>query len=1093
MTDDQASNALINKQITNIISTLIKERDLHGDAHCANRAHTTIVETSNISEVIAAKIFRRCVNHKYLSSAINCGLNADEVRRKWSKAPFNLIENALKVAISDANALREHNKNLTTGLQLALCFHQAAPYHKKEHHLISLANRHFSASNLVSSPIGKELCIEVINICLKGDKQFLKNYTELLLSYIRINRLVEILSPALVPLLANEPFDKNLFLLFNGTRFSLELLEEAISLCEYIPKVDQWLKHIEPLMRSSNTVCQGIRIATLICRSGEPKDSRILFDIASAASKTAGYGSQRELHTSLQVTIKSIDANSNLLAVLNDECCINLHKLPTLRQSADALAQLEGLVAKSRYQDLLEKMYDSINLTQSTDSLEAFSILTRVSLSNNTVDKLIECFVKLSKVHSISLSDTAKYLEPLFINGGLTLDQFLPALTKECFDRTHLRVIIAYGAYNKEQQEACFNVAIDFGCRVSHDNSLDCTLSNDCFPNDVCISILEWPLYFIVSEYSATILLESSSFDASRLNAFFALFLPEYSSATIYSLSGNQDQSAVNSMTAWYMQEFPENAIQQIESIGEYRTPLVKIFLQAAPSGVSWRNMTNTPKIFLERLINTYIADLEEKLVSIDPWMISDDARPYYRSLNNEDIRLVKKWNNDRDLSPGQASKLLSARVAEKFVKNVLCAYYGASDVSDISLQQLNNNADNTRWSKYDLYVASTDRAIDCKNARKPYNSSFFSEYHIPIFKKQRIGGAGVHYACCLSEYIPSTHFDVSSDSSLLESCHRLHEPYSISLIGVITERVLSDLNTCISKHSLPLRIMADLEPGSTNSYFIPEWILGTCEWTRPDSPIESVLVSLAPSYDMLSLCLEALYSLLSDALSVLSDPADNALPYAVKAQFYCSLISGSAPNTGNNFLSPIKTRSLNSSIGLLSDLLKAASYRRVKAALFLWWLSELILCLSHRKRFSDTIFDLLGKYSISRIVHFVGDPNDYMQMAWDTFYELSRLVSASNSTLPRLTSFRLHTRGILTASTEDDRRLTLIAYCGGSLKLANKLLVSCGNNPLYAIKNKWCPSCGRLICDKCNFCSRGCSRVASLSENIDLEDMSIS
>jgi hypothetical protein len=1088
MTNDQASNALINKQITSIISTLVKERDLHGDAHCANRAHTTIVETSSISEVIAAKIFRRCVNHKYLTSAINCGLNADEVRKKWSKAPFNLIENALKIAISDANALRDHNKNLTAGLQLALCFHQAAPYRKKEYHLISLAKRHFSVSNLTRSPIGNELCIEIINICLKGDKQFLNNYTKLLLSYIKSNRLVEVLSPALAPLLTNEPFDKNLLLLFNGTTFSLKLLEEAISLCDYIPKVDPWLRHIVPLLRSSSTVCQGIRIATLLCRSGEPKDSRILFDIASAASKTAGYGSRRELHTSLQVTINSIDASSNLSAFLNDECCNNLHKLPTLRQSADALAQLEGLVAGSRYQDLLERMYDSIKLSRSKDILEAFSILTRVSLSNNTVDKLIECFVKLSKVHSIGLSDTARYLEPLFINGGLTLERLLPSLTKESFDRTLLRVIIAYGAYNKEQQKACFNVAIDCGCKLSHDNLLNCTLSNDCLPNDVCMSILEWPLYFIVSEYSATILSEFSSPVASRLNAVLALFLPEYSSATIYSLSGNQDQSAVNSMTAWYMQEFPENAIQQIESIGEYRSSLVKIFLQAAPSGASWRNLTKTPKIFFERLINTYIADLEKRLASIESLLISDDARPYYRSLNDEDIRLVKKWNNDRDLSPGQASKLLSARVAEKFVKNILCAHYGASDVSDISLQQLNGNADNTHWSKYDLYVASTDRAIDCKNARKPYNSPFFSEYHIPMFKKQRIGGAGVHYACCLSEYIPATHFDVSSDSRLLESCHSLVEPYSISLIGVITERVLGDLNACISKHSLPLKIIPDIEPGSTNSYFIPEWMLGTCEWISPDTLIESVLVSLAPSYDMLSLCLEVLYSLSSDTLSARSDPGDNALPYAVKAQFYCSLIYGSAPNTGNNIISPLKTKRFGSSIGLLSDLLQAASYRRLKAALFLWCLSELILCLSHRKRFRDTIFALLDKNSIARIVHYIGDPNDYIQMAWDTFYELSRLVSASNSTLPRLTSFRLHTRGILTASTEDDRRLTLIAYCGGRLKLANQFLVSCGNNPLYALKNEWCPSCGRLICDKCNFCSRGCSRVASLSENINIE-----
>jgi hypothetical protein len=60
----------------------------------------------------------------------------------------------------------------------------------------------------------------------------------------------------------------------------------------------------------------------------------------------------------------------------------------------------------------------------------------------------------------------------------------------------------------------------------------------------------------------------------------------------------------------------------------------------------------------------------------------------------------------------------------------------------------------------------------------------------------------------------------------------------------------------------------------------------------------------------------------------------------------------------------------------------------------------------------------------------------------------------------------------VLVGKEEGGKTVTLYAYCGG--KLQNGMW--CNHFPLIISRNPTCSSCGRLICEHCEFCSDGCA-----------------
>ncbi|CAN5380472.1 hypothetical protein BH10PSE3_BH10PSE3_07620 [soil metagenome] len=99
-----------------------------------------------------------------------------------------------------------------------------------------------------------------------------------------------------------------------------------------------------------------------------------------------------------------------------------------------------------------------------------------------------------------------------------------------------------------------------------------------------------------------------------------------------------------------------------------------------------------------------------------------------------------------------------------------------------------------------------------------------------------------------------------------------------------------------------------------------------------------------------------------------------------------------------------------------------------------------------------------------------------------------------AKSDLERFSSFRFGGLGILQGRQLDRSEWsTIVAYCGGTVYETDErgmVIVTpegqpqstkgkCGHTPIVIGMNQSCPSCRKLICDKCSFCSAPCREHA--------------
>jgi hypothetical protein len=103
----------------------------------------------------------------------------------------------------------------------------------------------------------------------------------------------------------------------------------------------------------------------------------------------------------------------------------------------------------------------------------------------------------------------------------------------------------------------------------------------------------------------------------------------------------------------------------------------------------------------------------------------------------------------------------------------------------------------------------------------------------------------------------------------------------------------------------------------------------------------------------------------------------------------------------------------------------------------------------------------------------------------------LTTLWSGRNeANLDRFSSFRFGGLGILQGRKKEQQNwVTIVAYCGGVVYIKDDFGAvmldaegrpqsekgKCGHTPLIIGKNSTCPSCGKLVCDKCGFCTKPC------------------
>jgi hypothetical protein len=132
----------------------------------------------------------------------------------------------------------------------------------------------------------------------------------------------------------------------------------------------------------------------------------------------------------------------------------------------------------------------------------------------------------------------------------------------------------------------------------------------------------------------------------------------------------------------------------------------------------------------------------------------------------------------------------------------------------------------------------------------------------------------------------------------------------------------------------------------------------------------------------------------------------------------------------------------------------------------------------------NDKSFDPMNYYSVYKSKGDNSNPlgiRDPLDMIFELIHSLIKLNEYREEIKRnRIEKFQLKGQDSLIGLTRENFRRTLVAYCGG-LTIGK---AKCGNGPLIIGKNDTCPICGKLICDKCGYCSDHCRRA-----NMQLED----
>lgn len=394
---------------------------------------------------------------------------------------------------------------------------------------------------------------------------------------------------------------------------------------------------------------------------------------------------------------------------------------------------------------------------------------------------------------------------------------------------------------------------------------------------------------------------------------------------------------------------------------------------------------------------------------------------------------------------------MLSARMAEK----VAFAFYKqlAYEVEDIAVLQLNGK--NSNWKTHDLLLDGK-RAVDVKNARRPFNSeNFYVEHTIPKFKKDRYDQE-IFIAGILSPYLKLE--CINNPSSVR---------FKVPPIIYLGETNLGAINTlCIKFSTNKLEIMY---PGD---YKIPSWLFDypdewyrdfdvRCQafrdqfkWPNDDDNIGPLL------YDTLAK-LDILPKLIIAAIDLPAYFSERLEPWQVK---FCQRLNFKA----NNRLSiPFIF------LTVLSDFLDKLEDEPSHYA------PKIYLDLLYQREQMPTQLCPLG---LTDPLGVISSLCNALNTLWDHRNSLN---------LKRFKNFSFRGLGLLQGRESSISQWdTILAYCGGWVHqedgegniLVNdngrpQRLGKCGYSPLVLGQHKLCEICRKLICSECGFCCIECER----------------
>lgn len=440
--------------------------------------------------------------------------------------------------------------------------------------------------------------------------------------------------------------------------------------------------------------------------------------------------------------------------------------------------------------------------------------------------------------------------------------------------------------------------------------------------------------------------------------------------------------------------------------------------------------------------------------------------------LDDNDIRLSQRWYGiDHPVSRVQIiteydekakyeiAKMLSARAAEKAVIHFLERML-TGDIKDISLSQLNNSTSQTEWKKYDILADGI--AYDVKNSRRTrLNPSNYVEHCVPRYKEVR--GKDVKVIGALSHYLwVNELLDHEAISGFRQT--------SIRVLGCTDGTIIKKLTDYFEKDTFKL----EFHRHQQNGYFLPPWIFDypASYYVKRDEALFRVIETVS-----LDDWMQSHRNPVPVYLALGLEPPmewQEKMQYTWQADFIqCILRSHkefglSLPVVFLTILTHFLDMAVNQS--QVSGGYNPMEYRNLLFA---------------TRNDSSPLF--------------LHDPLETVDSLIET---LTILWNTQSDRIQDYSSFRLVSSGILRGRLKNDpnKEQSLVAYCGGTTKDKSP----CGNVPLVLGKHQHCKKCGKLICDKCGYCSRQCpdnairqanfnppqiSNVAQYNDTVDFED----
>jgi cold shock CspA family protein len=402
-------------------------------------------------------------------------------------------------------------------------------------------------------------------------------------------------------------------------------------------------------------------------------------------------------------------------------------------------------------------------------------------------------------------------------------------------------------------------------------------------------------------------------------------------------------------------------------------------------------------------------------------------------NFDEDDKKLIKKWDSNISDNAFTKVKMISARGAEKLV----IQFYKTLNyvVEDISIHQVTQESHD--WKQGDVRLDSW-QLLDVKNARSPINSDVYSEFCVPSFKQYRVNDVKV--VGVLSPYVKKEEIDGTNQPK------SWHLNQKVSVLGAFDKTKLQELEVLFSDRLIRI----DMPRGFSPKAYLPHWLFDYDErfyvkQLEVVAQFQQLQEDDIPSWE--------------DVLTVSQNPLSLfiAAKRKLPQEWLCSL-----PQWQVEFI---------------NSLLNLTTERISLPYVFLSLLRHFLTMLSYEnsdyspQQYQEILYTNSGMTHPLKLY----DPLNTIKNFCDTLQSLWEHREQENLTEFKI--FKFNGRGLLRGKRSEAERMetTILAYCGG--KIEKKKKARCGFTPLVIGKHQTCFTCCRLICPKedCSHCSDDC------------------